>query len=69
VRYPLLVIFEHYHWATILYILDLRLDIPFLLGFATILLLDETIGQARKFALGSGHEAPSALLEAMIIAL
>jgi hypothetical protein len=32
-------------------------------------LLDEAIGQAHKFALGSGHEVPSALLEIMIIAL
>jgi hypothetical protein len=68
-KHPLLIIFEHYHWATILYILGFRLNIPFLVGFATVLLLDEAIGQAHKFALGSGHEVPSALLEITIIAL
>ena len=68
-KHPLLAIFEHYHWATIAYILGFRLNIPFLVGLATVLLLDEAIGQAHKFALGSGHEAPSALLEIMIIAL
>lgn len=68
-RYPLLTLFEHYHWATILYILGFRLNLPFLCGAGTVLLFDEAIGQNHKFAIGSGHALPSALIEVMILAL
>jgi hypothetical protein len=34
-----------------------------------VLLLDEAIGQNHKFAVGSGHALPSALIEAIILAL
>jgi hypothetical protein len=66
---PILVFFEHYHWATILYILGFRLNIPFLVGFATMLLIDESVGQNHKFSLGSGHEIPSLAIEVFIVAL
>ena len=68
-KYPLLTLFEHYHWATVLYILGFRLNLPFLSGAATVLLLDEALTQNHKFAIGSGHALPSALMEAMILAL
>jgi hypothetical protein len=68
-RYPLLTLFEHYHWATVLYILGFRLNLPFLCGAGTVLLLDEALAQNHKFAIGSGHALPSALIEAMILAL
>jgi hypothetical protein len=61
-RYPILTIFEHYHWATICFILGLRLWIPALIGFGIVLLLDEAIAQNHKFAIGSGHEIPSFLI-------
>jgi hypothetical protein len=66
---PVLTVFEHYHWATILYILGFRLNIPFLVGFATMLLIDESVAQNHKFGLGSGHEVPSLIIEVIIIAL
>ena len=66
-KHPLLSIFEHYHWATILYILGFRLDLPILVGVATVLLLDESLAQSHKFALGSGHFKESLLLELLIL--
>jgi len=66
-RHPLLTIFEHYHWATISMIIGFRLWVPALIGFGIVLLLDEALAQNHKFALGSGHEIPSALLEIIII--
>jgi len=74
-RHPVLALLEHYHWATILYILGFRLwDLiypvsPVLVGMATVLLLDESVGQSHKFALGSGHFVPSILIETAIILL
>ena len=72
-RHPVLSLFEHYHWATVLYILGFRLWSPVispaLLGIATVLLLDEATAQAHKFSLGSGHEVPSALIEVIILLL
>jgi len=41
---------------------------PALLGAATVLLLDESVAQAHKFALGSGHFLESALIEVLILA-
>ena len=67
-RWPALSALEHYHWATVLYILGFRLEMPALLGVATVLLLDESVGQVHKFALGSGHFLESALLEILILA-
>jgi len=60
---------EHYHWATILYILGFRLQTPLLVGVATMLLIDEAVGQTHKFALGSDHEVQSTLIEVLIIAV
>lgn len=68
-RFPLLTIFEHYHWATVLFILGFRLDLPLLVGIAIPLLLDEALAQAHKFAMGSGHFVPSALVEIVILLL
>jgi len=66
---PVLAVFEHFHWATVCYILGFRLNIPFLIGFATMLLIDESVGQNHKFSLGSGHEIPSMIIEVLIVAL
>ena len=60
---------EHFHWATVLYIIGFRLQTPLLVGVATMLLIDEAVGQTHKFALGSGHEVQSALIEVLIIAV
>jgi hypothetical protein len=68
-RHPLLTLFEHYHWATIAYILCFRLHMPFFGGMATIWLIDEAVAQNHKFAIGSGHEVPSMLLEVLILLL
>jgi len=68
-RHPLTKLLEHYHWATISMILGFRLWIPALIGFGLVLLLDEALAQSHKFALGSGHEIPSALIEVEIILL
>ncbi|MEM1530976.1 MAG: hypothetical protein QXI05_05550 [Candidatus Bathyarchaeia archaeon] len=68
-RHPLLIIFEHYHWSTILFILGFRLDTPVLVGAAIPLLLDEALAQNHKFAMGSGHFQASLLIEIMILLL
>lgn len=68
-RYPPLVLFEHYHWATILAILGFRLKIPLLIGVSAAWFLDEGLAQQHKFAIGSGHCKESALLELIIIAI
>lgn len=68
-RISFLYIFEHYHWATILFILGLRLDLPIMIGVGIVLLLDECLAQAHKFALGSGHERESMLVEVIILLL
>lgn len=68
-RFPLLTIFEHYHWSTMLFIFGFRLDLPILIGMAIPILLDEALVQTHKFALGSGHSIPSALLEVTIFLL
>lgn len=66
-RHPVLAIFEHYHWATILAILGFRLNVPFLLGVSAAWFLDEGVGQQHKFSLGSEHFRESALAELLII--
>ena len=68
-RWPVLSVFEHYHWATVLAILGFRLRMPFLIGVAAAWFIDEGVGQQHKFALGSGHFLESALLEVLIILL
>ena len=71
-RAPILSLFEHYHWATILYIAGFRLALPILppilIGIATVLLLDECIAQEEPFAIGSDHFAESLCLELIILA-
>jgi len=69
-KHPILAIFEHYHWATILYIIAFRIWTfisPFLIGVATILFLDECLSQQHRFSLGSDHFKESILVEALIL--
>ena len=70
-RWPMLSLLEHYHHSTILYILGFRLGAqilsPILLGMATVFLLDESLAQQHKFALGSDHFRESLLIEVLII--
>ncbi|MEM1548719.1 MAG: hypothetical protein QXM02_06860 [Thermoproteota archaeon] len=62
-----LQVFEHYHWATVLTILGLRLSIPMLLGVALVWLLDEAVGQEHKFSIGSKHFLKSLIVELAIL--
>ena len=69
-RNPILAIFEHYHWSTILYIIAVRIwstISPFLIGVATIFFLDECLSQQHRFALGSDHFKESILVELLIL--
>ena len=72
-KWPVLALFEHYHWATILYVVAFRLRLPIvspiLAGVATVFLLDEALAQQHKFAMGSGHFLPSLAIELIILAL
>ncbi|MEM2196614.1 MAG: hypothetical protein QXI11_02065 [Thermoproteota archaeon] len=66
-RYRILSWFEHFHWATILYILFIETGITFFFGMATIFLVDESVAQNHKFSLGSGHEPESFSIWIIII--
>ena len=69
-KHPILAIFEHFHWATILYIVAVRIWTaisPFLIGIATIFFLDECLSQQHRFSLGSDHFKESILVEALIL--
>jgi len=68
-RWPVLSLFEHYHWATILTVAGYRLNLPILVGIALPWWLDEGLVQSHKFALGSGHFRETVLIELMIILL
>lgn len=67
-RFPIVVYFEHYHWATMLLIIGFRLRLPILIGVGLALLLDEGLAQQHRFALGSGHFTESLIIFILIIA-
>lgn len=68
-RYRMLSFFEHFHWATVLYIIFAETGLIFFFGVATILLIDEAVAQNHKFSLGSGHEVESLIIELFILLL